>query len=145
MPSDLKNVIIDTYSVSGHGSGDSSNFISTDKLYLLSPKEVEIDSTSTITQMAAFTPEVEEKPLLKDYSDTASENTRQLDYYKNNGVTTDSYSGAVKTYQGSATDWWLRAAYSNYSYYFYIVNASGDWNNRDADRPYGVAPAFRIR
>ena len=40
LPKDLKEVIIDTKVVSSHGHSDSMNFISTDKLYLLSTKEV---------------------------------------------------------------------------------------------------------
>ena len=35
LPTDLKNGIIDTVVVSSHGSNDSNNFTSTDKLYLL--------------------------------------------------------------------------------------------------------------
>ena len=35
-PVELKNVIVDTYVVSGHGSNDSTNYTSTDNLYLLS-------------------------------------------------------------------------------------------------------------
>ena len=127
MPSDLQNVIIDTYSVSGHRSGDSTNFTSTDKLYLLSTKEV-------------WGREGSNNPSY----DSAIDETRQLDYYKNNGVTTDSYSGAVKTYQGSSKSWWLRAAYSRYSDFFYSVPTSGDWNYFSANNSYGVAPAFRI-
>ena len=128
LPSDLQNIIIDTYSVSGHGYGNSTNFTSTDKLYLLSTKEVwGKDGTSNTI----------------DY-DSAEAETRQLDYYKNNGVTTSSYSGAVKTYQGSANYWWLRAAYSNYGTHFCIVLPSGDRNAYSANFSCGVAPAFRI-
>ncbi len=128
LPSDLQNVIIDTYTVSSHGSGDLSNFASTDKLYLLSTKEVwgKEGTSGTINY------------------DSAEAETRQLDYYKNNGVTTDSYSGAVKTYQGNSNYWWLRAAYSNYSYSFYFVNPSSVWSIDSAFISYGVAPAFRI-
>ena len=135
LPSDLKNVIINTYSVSGHGSEESSNFTSTDKLYLLSTKEVWGDESSIQTR--ALEPSA-------TISDTGIDYTRQLDYYKNNGVTTDPYSGAVKTYQGSANYWWLRAAGSSYSSAFYYVGTSGDWGNNFARYSYGVAPAFRI-
>ena len=128
LPSDLQNVIIDTYTVSGYGVGDSTNFTSTDKLYLLSTKEVwgKDGISNTI-------------------HDSAEAETRQLDYYKNNGVTTSNYSGAVKTYQGSSNPWWLRAAtYYFYSNRFYIVGTSGDWNSSDVYYTTGVAPAFRI-
>lgn len=129
LPSDLQNVIIDTYSVSGHGSQNgATNFTSTDKLYLLSTKEVwGKDGTSNTIEY-----------------DSAEAETRQLDYYKNNGVTTDSYSGAVKTYQESSNFWWLRAANSNYSDRFYFVVPPGSWYYTTARTSYGVAPAFRI-
>ena len=122
LPSDLKNVIIDTYTVSSHGPSDSSNFTSVDKLYLLSTKEVYGSNTS---------------------KDTAQEETRQLDYYSNNGVTTVNYSGAKKTYQGSAAYWWLRSVNSKYSnggfYYVYTGRLSSA-----CIATYGVSPAFRI-
>lgn len=128
LPSDLQNVIIDTYSVSGHEPGKTTNYISTDKLYLLSTKEVwgKDGVSDTI-----------------DY-DSAEAETRQLDYYKNNGVTTASYSGTVKTYKGIASQWWLRAAHSNYNTGFYHVRSSGGWSSADATYTTGVAPAFRI-
>lgn len=69
IPKDLKNEIIDTYVVSGHGSGDTTgeldndNFGSTDKLYLLSATELTGNSSLS----------------------TAGDSTRQLGYYINNG------------------------------------------------------------
>ena len=125
LPSDLRNVIIDTYTVSSHGSEDSSNYTSIDKLYLLSSKEVYYNSNTFLDELDA--------------------ETRQLDYYNNNNVTTENYSGAIKTYQGSAAYWWLRSATSNGYTSFFIVFSSGDWNpNGRGDSSYGVSPAFRI-
>ena len=126
LPADLQSAIIDTKVVSGHGSKDSANFTSTDKLYLLSTAEVWAQGTSnTIT------------------NDTGRDNTRQLDYYT--GVTTNSYSKASKQINGSNSKWWLRAANSSYSNYFYYVYSSGDWSFHDyATDTYGVSPAFRI-
>ena len=43
IPSEIKNAIIDTTVVSGHGANDTANFTSTDKLYLLAPKEIYTD------------------------------------------------------------------------------------------------------
>ena len=128
LPSDLRNVIIDTYTVSSHGSGDSYNLTSIDKLYLLSTKEVwgKEGTSNTINY------------------DTAEAETRQLDYYNNNEVTTSNVSGAKKTYQGTVSAWWLRSAFSTDSGYFYPVNRSGDWGNYIADSINGVALAFRI-
>ena len=123
LPSDLRNAIIDTYTVSGHGQSDSSNFISTDKLYLLTVKEVYGSNISY---------------------DTVQEETRQLDYYNTNNVTTENYSGAIKMYEGSADSWWLRSAYSGTSEHFYYVHDFGDWVYTYATLPIGVAPAFRI-
>ena len=125
LPADLQSAIIDTKVVSGHGSSDSSNFTSTDKLYLLSTAEVWAQGTSnTIT------------------NDTGRDNTRQLDYYT--GVTTNSYSKAIKQLNGSNTYWWLRTATSRNSYDFYIVSSNGYWEYIDANYASGVSPAFRI-
>ena len=119
LPSDLKNGIIDTTVVSSHGSKDSSNFTSTDKLYLLAPKEI-----------------------YSAWSD--SYDTRQLDYYKNEGVTSSSYSKAIKMYNSSASYWWLRSAYSYYDYSFYRVGDGGGWGSDFASSTIGVSPAFRM-
>ena len=128
LPSELKSGIIDTYVVSGHGSEDSANFISTDKLYLLSTKEVYgKDGTSKVI-----------------YDDTTDAYTRQLDYYKAQGVTTSNYSGAIKQYNGSNSHWRLRATRSSSSYIFYVVGPNGDWSHYYASNFNGVAPAFRI-
>ena len=131
LPEDLRNVIIDTKVVSGHGSTTGeTNFPSTDKIYLLSSHEVWEDGTSN---------QVSSK-------DTAWDKTRQLDYYANigEGVTTDSYSGAKKKYNNSNSAWWLRAAYSTTDYSFLYVNASGAQDGTIAYYDHGLAPAFRI-
>ncbi len=120
LPSDLRDVIIDT-KVYG-----SSSLISTDKLYLLSAKEVwGKDGTSNTM------------------SDSIDNYTRQLDYYKNLGVTTSRYSGAVKTYNGSNNEWWLRSM-SGLANFFYFVETNGKGSNGNANASFGVAPAFRI-
>ena len=129
LPSDLQNVIAKTKVVSGHGSTiGETNFASTDKIYLLSSHEVWEDGTSN--QVSTY--------------DTAYNQTRQLDYYKNLGVDTDSYSGAKKKYNNSNSRWWLRAARSNYVDRFLYVSNTGDWGHAIANSSFGVAPAFRI-
>ena len=129
LPEDLRNVIIDTKVVSGHGSTTGeTNFTTTDKIYLLSSHEVWEDGTSN--QVSS--------------NDTTWDKTRQLDYYANLGVTTSNYSGAIKKYNNSNSYWWLRAANSNYDSYFLYVNDSGGWYGGDAYRPLGLAPSFRI-
>ena len=124
IPSEIKNAIINTTVVSSHGWNDTSNFTSTDKLYLLEPKEIYTDFDNT--------------------TDTAEDLTRTLDYYTSIGVTTDSYSGAIKKNGTSADYWWLRAA-NSYSYYsFYRVSTGGDWSIDNAYSTSGVSPAFRL-
>ena len=124
IPSEIKNAIIDTTVVSGHGPNDTANFTSTDKLYLLSPKEIYTDYSAT--------------------NDTAINLTRALDYYTSIGVTTSSYSGAIKKNGTSAAWWWLRAAYSNITNFFLDVSTSGSWIGSGASASDGVAPAFRL-
>ena len=128
IPSEIKNAIISTTVVSGHGStSEEENFTSTDKLYLLSTAEVWAQGSSNTIN-----------------NDTARDVTRQLDYYSNLGTSTSNYSGAIKKNGTSATDWWLRAAYSNITNLFFRVNYYGTWINYNARNPNGVAPAFRL-
>ena len=124
LPTELKNGIIDTTVVSGHGStSGETNFTSTDKLYLLSRREV-WNSTGSY--------------------DTAQGQTRQLDYYAGLNITTSSYSGASKQLDGSSSRWWLRSAHSNYAYCFFMVTQAGGDEVESAYPSYGVSPAFRI-
>ena len=124
-PEELRKLIIDTYVVSGHEKGKTENYKTTDKIYLLSTKEVWEDG------------ENEDNLIVYD---TASDVTRQLDYYKQKGVTTTNYEGAIK----NRTWWWLRSAPSNCTDYFYLVYESGGWGHLFATNPDGVAVAFRL-
>ena len=125
IPSEIKNAIIDTTVVSGHGStSGESNFTSTDKLYLLAPKEIYTNWSNSY--------------------DTAKDLTRTLDYYTSIGVTTNNYSGAIKKDEISADYWWLRVATSITTSSFYIVTSDGNYGNGDANNINGVAPAFRL-
>ena len=136
LPSEMKNAIIDTKVISGHGSmSGESNFTTMDKLYLLATHEVweddDNDSKSGI-----------------DFYDTAYSLTRQLDYYKKLGVTASNYSGAKKTKyiygENEEVHWWLRSTFSSNDVSFFSVRSSGDWNDDVSDVHYGVSPAFRI-
>ena len=128
LPQELKSVIITTETVSGHGSEDTNNFTSIDKLYLLSTAEVWAQGTSNTID-----------------SDTARDKTRQLDYYNSKGVTTSSYEAAIKKNSaGTANFWWLRSANSYYYSIFYAVSTNGGWGNIYARSTYSVSPAFRI-
>mgnify|MGYP002552897174 CR=1 FL=1 len=124
IPSEIKNAIIDTTVVSGYGGEDTENFTSTDKLYLLAPKEIYTNWSNSY--------------------DTAKDLTRTLDYYTSIGVTTSNYSGAIKKNGTSPARWWLRAVRSGYTNNFVNVGSDGDWNYSDAGNAYGVAPAFRL-
>ena len=125
LPYILKNTIIDTTVVSGHGdTSGEENFTSTDKLYLLAPKEIYTNFSSRY--------------------DTAKDLTRTLDYYTNIGVTTSNYSGAIKKNGTSTYMWWLREANSSSSYSFHYVTSGGRYGSTDANNTYGVAPAFRL-
>ncbi len=132
LPSELKSGIIDTTVVSGHGStSGEANFTSTDKLFLLSAHEVWVDVDGDSTRGI-------------DYYDTAYNNTRQLDYYANLGVTASNYSGAIKQRNGSDSYWRLRSAYSSTTNSFNSVSNYGSWNYGGANVAFGVSPAFRI-
>ena len=124
MPSELRNAIINTTVVSGHGRYDSSNFTTTDKIYLLSAKEIWGSNGY--------------------YQDSAIDDTRQLDNYEKKGVTVDNYRNATKfTPAGSSYNWWIRTACDDYRN-FYHVEYSGNWSFYTADSIFGVSPAFRI-
>ena len=127
IPSELRNVIIDTTVVSGHGRNDTSNFTSTDKLYLLSPAEIWAQGTSNTVNY-----------------DTARDVTRQLDYYKNLGTSTSNYSGAIKKNGNDADFWWLRSAHSDYGNAFFNVRSNGECGSDYSYDTYGVSPAFRL-
>ena len=121
LPKVLQQSIIKTTVVSGHGSSDSSNFTSTDKLYLLSTQEVWGGNLSF---------------------DTSYATTRQLDYYVGQRVTDSNCSGAIKQYNGSNSWWFLRSSCNTID--FLAVADSGVTGNSNASYNSGVSPAFRI-
>ena len=123
LPSDLQNVIAITKVISGHGSIETSNFETQDKLYLLSTKEVS---------------------LTMHPNDVINSETRLLDYYRNKDVKDSNTSGAIKKYNGSGSEWWLRSAVKPYNIYFFYVRSGGNWDYNSANNSSGVSPAFRI-
>ncbi|MBQ6135176.1 MAG: hypothetical protein IJI60_02540 [Bacilli bacterium] len=132
LPTELKNGVIDTTVVSGHGSTvGEENFVSSDKLYLLSSHEVveDVDNDNTTGI---------------DYIDTAYYSTRQLDYYEALEVTTTDYEELIKQYDGSDSAWWLRFAYIDDAVSFYRIDPTGAMGNNFSDYQVGVSPAFRI-
>ena len=123
LPSDLQNVITSTKVISGHGStSGEKNFTSTDKLYLLSTKEVWGETKN----------------------DTLNAETKQLDYYKQNNVSLSKCSKAIKQYNGSNTQWWIRSADSVVATYFSVVYTGGGWYYSSSHYTVGISPAFRI-
>ena len=129
LPQDLQSVIINTTVVSSRGGADKglpTNFISEDKLYLFSPKEI-----------WGSNPEG---------NDVSINQTRQLDYYKDvANVTSSSYDGAIKKYNGVNEWWWLRSAHYYYVYRFYVVHDLGLCSyGYYSTITLGVSPAFRI-
>ena len=123
LPSELQNVIANTKVISSHGrTSGEENFETQDKLYLLNAQEV----------------------WNTNKYDTSVGTSKQLDYYKNQGVTASSYVGAKKQYNGSNYHWGLRSARSDYANSFLYVIGNGDWGNNNAIGSMGVSPAFRI-
>ncbi len=129
LPSDLQSVMATTKVISGHGStSGEENFETQDKLYLLSSEEIYGDFASS--KNAQY--------------DTALGTSKQLDYYKNQGVITSSFAEVQKQHSGKNNWWWLRSAYSSSKDYFLIVDINGCWNSTYPFNPFGVSPAFRI-
>lgn len=124
LPYDLKKIIATTRVVSGYGSANSEDFISNDKLYLLSAKEVYGKSGTT-----------------NIVNDTMDSKTRQLDYYQQRGTTTSN--GYASKYNNGEHFWWLRTPYSVNK--FYQVGYSGYPGELEANLSSGISPAFRIK
>lgn len=121
LPSALQAAIRSVTVISGHGSKrGEENFTSTDKMYLLSTKEIWNGGTE---------------------KDSAEEETRQLDYYKNKNVTVSSYRAVRK----SGITWWTRTPHSGNGSIIITVNSGGNWGMFYAkDYPVMISPAFRI-
>ena len=130
LPSDLQSVIATTKVVSGHGSTTGeTNTESEDKIYLFSTHEIWEDGT--------------DRPI--SLYDTAFKETKQLDYYKNKGVTTDSYEAAIKRLiEGDKFSWWLRSASLEFPHAFFHVRNGDSWGVNGSIKTDGVSPAFRI-
>ena len=126
LPQALKDGIVETRVLTGYGDYDNHTFTSNDKLYLLTAKEVYGYSSR-----------------LSDY-DYPNDFTNQLDYYKNKGVTTGNYEGAIKKYNGTNSIWWLRSPYWDNYEDFIAVQANGNYRTYISDANNGVSPAFRI-
>ena len=120
LPSDLKSLIINTNTISGHGWNDKNNFTSTDKLYLLASAEIWKWKNESIY-------------------DSLRDKTRQLDYYENKKVDFKNYEEAKKN-----NVWWLRSPNSYHYSNFCHVGFLGNEDVNDSNEKSGVSPAFRI-
>ena len=122
LPSDLQNVITTTKVISGHGStSGENNFESSDKMYLMSTKEIWGESKN----------------------DTLNVETKQLDYYAKLNVIMSNSPKVLKKYNNNYVFWWLRSPNSLKSSTFVRVN-NGGWDDGNANNTYGISPAFRI-
>ena len=119
----IGNIIIPTSVVSGHERGVTTNYTTTDKLYLLSPEEVY-------------------GSLFTDSYDDSKGSSRQLDYY-NGKITSSDNSAAIKN-GGSTSMWWFRSAPSSDTSNFCNVMNTGNWNGINSSNVIGVSPAFRL-
>lgn len=128
LPRELQEVIIDTKVVSAHGKMDSDNFVSYDKLYLLSVNEVYGASfASTATTVRGI--------------------DNQLDWYRDIGkVSSTNFTGAQKKNStGNNTTWYLRTVNRANDYTcYYVLGSSGQWYNDPCSINRGISPAFRI-
>ena len=129
LPTDLKKGILNTNVITGHGNSEDNNSTSTDKLYLLSPIEI-YGSVSTTY-------------------DSAINVTNQLDYYKQNNVSLNSYDFAIKNTvvsggTGSANAWWTRTPAQIMDGQFMMVTDTGNLYSTYLTQQLGVSPAFRI-
>lgn len=128
LPRDLQNIILTTKVISSYGKNDSANFETEDKLYLLSSEEVFGDFATS--SMAGH--------------DTSAGTSKQLDYYKNQGVTLSNFEKSIKQYEGNNDYWWLRSVSDDNPWCVYDVANTRGWSNTSAMSYDGISPTFRI-
>ena len=123
LPNELKNAIVTTQVVSSGLSDGSAQ--TEDKLYLLAIKEI-----------------IGEKTI----GESLNNETKQLDYYKNKGVTKSNYAEVKKQYNGVDSGWWLRTPGPSHNGYFNFVDSKGDCTTGapSFESVGAVSPAFRI-
>ena len=120
LPSDLQDAITETKVISGYGSSEKENLTSTDKIYLLAPKEINITNGS----------------------DTARNLMRVLDYYVDK-----TNSDRIKKFNNSNSIWWLRNAagrVQTLQYPFGVTTVAGAYSIGIPTATNGFVPAFRI-
>ena len=127
LPNELKEMILYTSVVSGHGSTQGeTNFTTKDKIYLLSFAEVWGRNSS--------------RDSVKLVDNNVTDGTKALEYYNMQGRTVFK-----ETIGGTRASWWLRSAdFENTSKFVFVFHLDSTPGIADATWVYGVAPAFRI-
>ena len=129
MPDIIKNNIIETQVFSG--LRDANNYITTDKMYLLAIHEIMED--------------VDNDPNTgPDKYDNSYNYTRQLDYYKALNVTTSNYSAAIKLFNNTPQEYWLRSSHAYSPGIFWDIHNDGQYGHAYATSNFLVSPAFRL-
>ena len=62
--------------------------------------------------------------------------------YFENGTGTSALNKRIANYNGSATYWWLRSPYTNYTNFAWHVDASGSYGNLNCTYTGGIRPAL---
>ena len=62
--------------------------------------------------------------------------------YFSSGTGSAANNKRIANYNGSATNWWLRSPYTNYTYYVWYVYSNGSYNNWGYNDSCGVRPAL---
>lgn len=65
----------------------------------------------------------------------------KLSYFES-GTETSANNKRLATYNGSATNWWLRSPHTLSSGFVWLVRSNGDCNYYDASNSYGIRPAL---
>ena len=120
LPTELKDVIATTRVVSGHGKNMTTNYITNDAVFSLSPNELGVYK----------------------YYDSTKDLTRTLDYYKDSSSNNNI---RIKYYNSKAQWYWTRTAQLDSDTAFYHVNNDGRVAAQNFTTDRGVAPAFRIK
>ena len=131
LPQKLQSGIITTSVVSGHGStSGENNYVTEDKLYLLSVKEIYGS----------------ERDASYDFigEDSVYNLNRQLDYYLENNISLKNYSGASKKHLNENQIWYTRSPRRYSSGSVITILENGSWNGTGVNNENGISPAFRI-
>ena len=117
---------------------------------VMKPMNIYTDNTGGGSNNASYvTKTVDYLPLLAEFeifgsrtwANSAEQNYQQQYQYYKNGNSKVKYSHSST---GSTAYWWERSPYANNGGYFCNVHTHGNAARYNANRSYGVAPAFRV-